>query len=102
MPNYKVINADQLDEDLTIVADAIRSKAGISDKLPFPYGLKSAVEAIESGGVQEDLDAAFAEQDALIKEIKTALYGKAAGGTVETWTFTMEDGTEIEKQVVIT
>lgn len=52
MPNYKVINADQLDADLTIVADAIRSKAGISDKLPFPYGLKSAVEAIESGGAE--------------------------------------------------
>ena len=28
MPNYKVVNADQLDADLTTVADAIRAKAG--------------------------------------------------------------------------
>lgn len=42
------------------------------------------------------------EQNALIQQIKTALEGKAAGdATVETWIFTMEDGSTVEKAVVI-
>ena len=38
-----------------------------------------------------------------ISQIKTALQGKAAGGegTTEIWTFTMEDGSEIQKEVVV-
>lgn len=39
-------------------------------------------------------------QEDLIAQIAAALEGKA-GGTVETWTLTMEDGTEIQKQVVV-
>ena len=49
MPNYKVINTDQLDADLAAIADAIRAKGGTSDALAFPNGFKSAVEAIETG-----------------------------------------------------
>lgn len=44
MPNYKVVNADQLDADLTTVADAIRGKTGKEDKLT----LEQMVEEIES------------------------------------------------------
>lgn len=50
MAEYKVIDAEQLDSDLTIVADAIRSKGGIIEQLSFPQGMKEAVEAIQSGG----------------------------------------------------
>ncbi len=51
MSNYKVVNADQLDADLTTVADAIRGKTGKEDKLT----LEQMVEEIGSlgGGVNE-------------------------------------------------
>lgn len=43
------------------------------------------------------------DQSNLLDQAITALQGKAAGGngTIETWTLTLEDGTEIQKQVVI-
>ena len=46
----KVIDSAKLDDDLTTVADAIRSKGGTSEALAFPAGFVSAIEAIEAGG----------------------------------------------------
>lgn len=46
MANYKVVNADQLDADLTAVADSIRARAGTTEELTFPEGFQSAVEGI--------------------------------------------------------
>lgn len=44
----------------------------------------------------------MSEQDSLIEQIKEALRGKAAlPGTTEKWVFTLEDGTTVEKAVVI-
>lgn len=37
-------------ESLESVADSIRSKAGISEKLEFPLGWKAAVDGIQTGG----------------------------------------------------
>ena len=48
MANYKIVDGDQLDADLTSVADTIRSKSGTSDELEFPSGFMLAVESIES------------------------------------------------------
>lgn len=45
MANYIV-----QDTSLATVADAIRSKAGISEKLVFPDGWKAAVDGIQTGG----------------------------------------------------
>ena len=52
MANYKVVDADQLDADMTEVADAIRAKGGTAEKLAWPDGYKEAVEAISSGGTE--------------------------------------------------
>ena len=46
----KIVNAEQLDSDLTSVANAIRSKGGTSATLAFPQEFVSAIGAIETGG----------------------------------------------------
>lgn len=38
------------EESLISIADAVRSKAGTSDKLAFPAGFAEAIAAIEAGG----------------------------------------------------
>lgn len=50
MPDYKVVNATQLDADMESLADSIRAKAGVAEKLAFPAGMKAAVDGIETGG----------------------------------------------------
>lgn len=53
MADYKVVDAEKLDADLASVADAIRKKAGTTEKMEFPSGFESAVESIPSeGGVE--------------------------------------------------
>lgn len=49
MAEYVVVDKEQLEADLTTVADAIRAKGGTSEKLAFPDGMVQAVGAIESG-----------------------------------------------------
>lgn len=49
----KLVDSTQLDSDLTSVADAIRTKGGTSAQLAFPAGFVDAVEAIETGGENE-------------------------------------------------
>lgn len=46
MENYKVVDADQLNADLSAVADAIRERAGTEDTLAFPAGFVGAVEPL--------------------------------------------------------
>lgn len=46
MAEYKIVNAAQLDADLESLADSIRAKAGVDDKLAFPAGMKAAVDGI--------------------------------------------------------
>lgn len=50
MAEYKVVDAEQLESDLTVVADAIREKGGTSEQLAFPNGMADAVRGIQSGG----------------------------------------------------
>lgn len=45
MANYIV-----QDTSLETVADSIRAKAGINEKLEFPLGWKAAVDGIKGGG----------------------------------------------------
>lgn len=53
MAEYVVVDKEQLESDLGIVADAIREKGGTSEQLAFPNGMKEAVEAIQSGDTSE-------------------------------------------------
>lgn len=48
MATYKVVDADQLNADMTTVANAIRAKGGTTGALVWPSGYKAAVEAIQS------------------------------------------------------
>ena len=51
MAEYVVIDKEQLESDLTVVADAIREKGGTTEQLAFPNGMADAVRGIQSGGV---------------------------------------------------
>ena len=55
MAEYVVIDKEQLESDLTVLADAIREKGGTSEQLAFPLGMKSAVDSIQSGGSNFEL-----------------------------------------------
>ena len=49
MATYKVVDADQLDQDMASVADTIRAKGGTTAPLAWPDGYQAAVNAIETG-----------------------------------------------------
>ena len=49
MADIKVVNVEQLNADITNIANAIREKAGISDELAFPNGLIEAIANMETG-----------------------------------------------------
>jgi hypothetical protein len=50
MAEYKLVNATQLDADLTSICDTIRNDNGSeyssSDTFPFPEGIKTAITTI--------------------------------------------------------
>lgn len=56
--NYKIVDADQLNADLTSVADAIRIKGKTTASLDFPDGFVGAIDNIKTGD-----DAPVAEKD---------------------------------------
>lgn len=49
MPEYKIVDVERLEADLTSVADTIRAKGGTTDQMEWPEGYKAAVKAIETG-----------------------------------------------------
>ena len=109
---------------MTAIADEVRTLSGATDKLSLDemashtreantevseqaeliQQLKSILQGKTEGGVPEDLSAELNEQETLIEQLRTALKGKTAGGcdhTIETWIFTLEDGTTVEKAVAV-
>lgn len=52
MPTYKMVDTDQLEADLTTVADKIRAKGGTYEALDFPDGFAAAVESLSAGGAE--------------------------------------------------
>lgn len=49
MANYKFVDTDQLEADLTAVADSIRTKGETTGALAFPAGFQEAVANISTG-----------------------------------------------------
>lgn len=85
MPNYKVVNSDQLDSDITVVADAIRARSGASGKLAFPNGMADAVRSIPSGGGAElpKLDNPASPEDMVSGKSLYNHYGSKVDGVVK-------------------
>lgn len=50
MPNYKIVDAEQLNTDLKGIADSIRAKGGTSGQFSFPDGFKTAIRNIPQEG----------------------------------------------------
>lgn len=50
MATYKVVDADQLDADMSGVAASIRAKGGTTEQLAWPDGYKAAIAAIQGEG----------------------------------------------------
>ena len=71
MADYRVIDVEQLESDLTVVADSIREKGGTSEQLAFPNGMADAVRGIQSGG--SDDNSQYATE---IKFANMNLFGK--------------------------
>ena len=55
----KIVDSAALEAGLTLVADAIRTKAGIADKLLFPDGYTAAVYGIEVGSAPDGSAVSF-------------------------------------------
>lgn len=51
MADYKIVDAGKLEEDLTVLADAIRQRSGTSGKMDFPSGMADTVANIPSEGL---------------------------------------------------
>ena len=49
MATYKVVDADQLNADMSGVADSIRAKCGTTEALAWPDGYKTAIDSIPAG-----------------------------------------------------
>ena len=80
----------------------ISIESGTSKRLPVGNKWSEKDIIVTATGGTEDLNADLTEQESLIETLKATLQGKAAGGgVVETWIFTLEDGTTVEKAVVI-
>ena len=90
------------EKTLTDIAESIRMKKGTTAEIT-PEDMPSEIAGITGGGEAEDLDAVLTEQEELITTLQTILNLKAGEGnyTIENWIFTLEDGTTVEKAVIV-
>lgn len=82
MANYKVVDADQLDADLTTVANAIRERAGTSAKMDFPSGFKDIVNSIPQGVELPELTNPAAASDLALDKQLIDADGNVVTGTL--------------------
>ena len=85
MATYKAVNVDQLDADMTALANTIRTKGGTSGKLAWPAGYQSAVMGIETG---KDVSAVTATAADVVKpKVFVDAQGVAREGTLVVQTY---------------
>lgn len=82
MADYQVVDREQLDADMTDVADHIRAKAEISTPLAWPDGYKAAVDAIQTGVELPELTNPGAASDLLAGKELIGADGEVVVGTV--------------------
>ena len=80
-----------VNEKMTIIANEIRTLSGTS----APMGLDAM--AVNVGTANTEINT----QANLMSQIQAILESKGANGTPETWTFTLEDNTVVEKVVLV-
>lgn len=90
MPNYKVVDSEQLNADLSEVAEAIREKGETSEALSFPDGFVSAIGAIPTGG---------GDTEAIEQMIDSSGVLDSTEGTVEEKVEQLVEKAEIEKHI---
>lgn len=61
MPTYKVVNADQLDNDLQSIANKLKEKAGVTDALAFPDGFIEAADSIHDDTIDSLINRSITE-----------------------------------------
>ena len=99
----KAVDSTQLDADLTLIADAIRTKGGTSASLAFPSGFIDAIDDIPTGGGDTPPPAdgktrLYIRVDDLVRPLVTIRFGQTVdngvtvdwgdGSTPETFTGT--------------
>lgn len=87
MPTYKVVDADQLDQDMTSVAETIRTKGGTSGELAWPEGYQAAVLAIETGATLPALSDPGTAEDLRAGKQMIDQEGNVVTGTLVTQTY---------------
>ena len=82
----------------------IEVESGTSVRLPTAGKYCDRDIVVTATGGTEDLNDVLTEQEALIAELQAILKVRTSDDgdyTAETWTFTLEDGTTLEKVVVL-
>ena len=94
----KAVDSAQLDADLTLVADAIRTKGGTDAQLAFPAGFVSAVQAIDTSA-ENSVDVVMTSTVTNAVELQAAI---AAGSGVTQFVFAVKsykNGAPIQNQI---
>ena len=85
MATYKVVDADQLDADMTALANTIRAKGGTNGSLSWPAGYQAAVQAIETGADVSAVTATAA--DVISGKVFVEAQGNPVTGTLVVQTY---------------
>lgn len=81
MADYKMVDIDQLETDLTTIADAIRTKSGATEALMFPEGFTEKISNISTGPEEAEITIKTTTANKLLE------YWQVVDGALEVVTF---------------